>query len=308
MSTRRQSYRRKNDKKSKLYLIIGTVIALVVLLGKLGVIDLDESASTPTQTYTEGSATVHFLDVGQGDCGLIVADNGMTMLIDASEREYGARVVSYLHSNGITKLDYIVASHPHSDHIGGLVDVINSEIEVGTVIIPSVPEEHTPTTRVYEDFLYAIAYKGCNLAFAKSETIQFGEGEITIIPTNYTDDNYNNYSSFVRYEYQGCSFIFSGDAEKSVEKELVSKGVIPETTVLKAPHHGSSTSSSYEYLGAVSPEYIVISCGTGNSYGHPHDEIVKRYEAYTENIYRTDTMGNIIFTVENGNMTVSTEK
>ncbi len=274
----------------------------------------DEAATTTAATSSEeaepvsdGSyATVHFINVGQGDSELIIADDGTTMLIDGGESEYGDTVVAYLSELGLTRLDYVVATHPHSDHIGGLRKVISSDIEIGQVIMPQIPDEYVPTTNSYEKLLDAIEEKGCPLYYAESETIQFGSGTLTMTVPDYSSDNMNNYSIVIRFDCSGSSFLFTGDIEKTIETQLVENGVNVDVDVLKVAHHGSSTSSSYAFLDAVTPEYCVIECGD-NSYNHPNSDVVTRLEMYTENIYRTDVDGTVVFTVTGSGLSISTE-
>ncbi len=265
----------------------------------------DEEEPEPTAS-DESCATVHFINVGQGDCELIIADDGTTMLIDAGESDYGDTVVAYLSELGITRLDYVVGTHPHSDHIGGLRKVISSDIEIGEVIMPELPDEYVPTTNSYEKLLDAIDEKGCPLYAAESETIQFGSGTITLTVPDYDSSNLNNYSVVIRFDCNGSSFLFTGDIEKAIETQLVENGVDVDVDVLKVPHHGSSTSSSYTFLDAVTPEYCVIECGD-NSYNHPNSDVVTRLELYTENIYRTDVDGTVVFSCMSTGLSITTE-
>lgn len=264
------------------------------------------SSEEPEPDDEQSYATVHFINVGQGDSELIIADDGTTMLIDAGEAEYGDTVVAYLSELGITKLDYVVGTHPHSDHIGGLRKVIASDIEIGEVIMPELPDEYVPTTNAYEKLLDAIDEKGCPLYAAESTTLEFGSGTLTITVPDYDSSNLNNYSVVIRFDCDGSSFLFTGDIEKAIETQLVENGVNVDVDVLKVAHHGSSTSSSYTFLDAVTPEYCVIECGD-NSYNHPNSDVVTRLELYTENIYRTDVDGTVVFTVTNSGLSISAE-
>ncbi|MCD8106483.1 MAG: MBL fold metallo-hydrolase [Oscillospiraceae bacterium] len=321
--TRRRRRPAKKKKQYRLSLPAALVLICSVFIIYVGVDHFfieetpasdDEAAITTAATSSEeaepvsdGSyATVHFINVGQGDSELIIADDGTTMLIDGGESEYGDTVVAYLSELGLTRLDYVVATHPHSDHIGGLRKVISSDIEIGEVIMPEIPDEYVPTTNSYEKLLDAIEEKGCPLYYAESETIQFGSGTLTITVPDYSSDNMNNYSIVVRFDYGGSSFLFTGDIEKTIETQLVENGTNVDVDVLKVAHHGSSTSSSYTFLDAVTPEYCVIECGD-NSYNHPNSDVVTRLEMYTENIYRTDVDGTVVFTVTSSGLSISTE-
>lgn len=321
---RRRPPARKKKKQYKLSLPAALVLICALFVIYAGVerffveepeASVDEPSTTTAASSGEAIepeagesyATVHFIDVGQGDCELIIADDGTTMLIDAGEAEYGETVVAYLNELGITKLDYVVGTHPHSDHIGGLRKVISSDIEIGEVILPELPDEYVPTTNSYEKLLDAIEEKGCPLYAAESTIIAFGSGTLTITVPDYSSDNLNNYSVVIRFDCNGSSFLFTGDIEKVIETQLVESGVNLDVDVLKVPHHGSSTSSSYTFLDAVTPEYCVIECGEDNSYNHPNADIVDRLELYTENIYRTDIDGTIVFSCLKAGLSITTE-
>lgn len=305
-----KSRKRKNDKFSSIITLIAVVIAIIIGMHEAGYITVPflSTDSQDVEFEADGNAYVHFIDVGQGDCQLIISDDGSTMLIDGGEVEYGAVVVNYLNSIGIDHLDYVIGSHPHSDHIGGLVDVISSSITVDAVIMPKVADEYTPTTRVYENLLLAIADEGCSLYVAKNEAITLGSGTVYNYITDYSGDNMNNYSIATKFVFGNTSFVFTGDAESKIEKELVSLGYDLDADVYKVAHHGSSTSSSSDFLNAVSPEYCVIEVGEDNSYGHPHTEIVQRLTSYTDVILRTDLNGNVVFTTDGNTLSYSCDK
>lgn len=252
------------------------------------------------------TAMVYFINVGQGDCELIVSDDGSAMLIDAGEQEYGKGVVSFIKDLGITRLDYVVGTHPHSDHIGGLRHILKSDLEIGVVITPVIPDEYMPTTYNYEKFINAIAANGCEVRDVENESFAFGSGTITIMKPDYAEDNYNNYSPLIMFEYGKTSFLFTGDAEKLVEYQMIERDEYLDADVLKVGHHGSITSSSVDFLNAVTPEWCIIECGD-NEYNHPNPNIVTRLSEYTENIYRTDRQGTIEFICDLENYEVKTE-
>lgn len=266
--------------------------------------------NTPADAQTAQSgdknARVYFIDVGQGDCELIIADDGSTMLIDCGEAEYGKGVVSFIKDLGIERLDYVVGTHPHSDHIGGLRHILKSDLEVGKVITPVIPDEFVPTTSNYEKFINAIANKGCGVSDVKNESFSLGSGRITVMKPDYAEDNYNNYSPFIMFEFGETSFLFTGDAEKLVEYQMVNRDEYLDADVLKVGHHGSMTSSCVDFLDAVTPDWCIIECGD-NGYNHPNSNIVERLKNYTENIFRTDKQGTILFTCDMKSYNVTTE-
>lgn len=259
---------------------------------------------------------IHFIDVGQGDCSLIMWE-GAAMLIDCGEREQAETVLKYLKKQGVKKLDYIVATHPHSDHIGAMGDII-SEVEVGKVIAPKVSADMTPTTKTYERFLQALADKALKLTAAKPNTSYTlssskasSEGKIPpkfeiIAPVDDYDD-LNNYSVVLRLTYGRTSYLFTGDAEAKAEKDILDSGAEVDSDLLKMGHHGSSTSSSEEFYNEVSPNICVIQCGSGNSYGHPHKETMETIENSGAKVYRNDTDGNITVYSDGDEIFVKTE-
>ncbi len=295
--------RAENSQNKRSVNAIIAAVCIVILLGALlfvlydrGVFNRFKQAETPSPQ--EGKAYVHYIDVGQGDSELIIADDGTTMLIDGGEYEYGAVVKHYLNELGIKKLDYVIATHPHSDHIGGLSYVISCEdLEVGKVYMPEIPADYVPTTNSFSKLLQAVADKGGKLSKADNIEFDFGSGKIYMYVSDYAEDNLNNYSILIKYVIGKQSFLFTGDIEAVIEKYYLDNEIDLDSTVLKVAHHGSSTSSTVDFLNAVSPEYCVIECGD-NSYNHPNSNTVKRLRLHTDDIYRTDVQGTIVFTTD----------
>lgn len=234
--------------------------------------------------------TVHFIDVGQGDSTLI-GQNGHYMLIDAGERDKKDAVISYLKSQGVETLEYVIGTHPHSDHIGGLAEVIQ-EFKVDHVILPE--KEHT--TKTYERLLDAIEEKGLKITVPKAgDEFSVGEASFQIIgPNGDYGDELNNWSIGIRLAYGQNSFVLCGDAEKEAEEDMCNNGLLLQADVLKLSHHGSSTSSSDQFMDQVRPLYGVISCGKDNDYGHPHKEILEMLKKRNIKALRTDAEGTVV--------------
>lgn len=249
----------------------------------------------------EGELRVSFIDVGQGDSEFIELPNGETMLIDAGTNETGTDVVNYIESLGYSSIDYVVGTHPHEDHIGGLDDVINS-FEIGSVYMPKV----TADTKTFEDVLDAVAEKGLSINTAKAG-VSIVDGEDLSVkmlaPVLDEYDNTNDYSAVIKVVYGDTSFLFTGDAEEYAES-LITGDV--DSDVLKVGHHGSSTSTGEAFLERVSPSYAVISCGFDNSYGHPHIETMEKLGSLGIPVFRTDEMGTIVATSDGSEISFRT--
>lgn len=232
---------------------------------------------------------VSFIDVGQGDSEFIELPNGETMLIDAGTNETGKNVVDYIKSLGYTSINYIVGTHPHEDHIGGLDDVIKT-FDIGSIYMPKV----TADTKTFEDVLDAAESKNLMINTAKSGVSIMDTEDLSVkflAPTLDSYENTNDYSAVVKVVYGDTSYLFTGDAEEFSES-LITDDV--NADVLKVGHHGSSTSTSTEFLKKVSPSSAVISCGKGNSYGHPHSETLQKLADMGTAVYRTDELGTIV--------------
>lgn len=292
----------KNEKNGfKKIIIFGTVLILAAVLG-YSLLNSQQSA------VTGDKIAVHYIDIGQGD-SILITSGDVNMLIDCGEKSESAKLINYLNNCGIQRLDYVIGTHPHSDHMGGMSEIVKT-FDIGECIIPELHSSDIPNTVYYEKFLDAIAEKNVKLSYAElGRNINIGSSVGTIIAPHSPDyGNLNNYSVGLFLKHGNNSFIFTGDAEKQAEKEMIDAGVMLDADVYKVGHHGSDTSSSPEFLEAVSPEYAVISCGTGNSYGHPKDITMENLSKYTDKIYRTDLQGTIIFESDGNDYVIKTER
>ncbi|MEN1759738.1 MULTISPECIES: ComEC/Rec2 family competence protein [Anoxynatronum] len=237
--------------------------------------------------------SVHLIDVGQGDSLFIRTPSGTGLLIDAGDASGGDLVAAYLKRQGIRKIPLVVATHPHADHIGGMETVL-TQFDVDTVYLPPVVH----TSRTFESLLNTVESEGQQLVAVTEPTIILDEENVVVrILTTGHDfgDHLNNWSLWVHVTHGQQSFLFTGDAEQ--EAELLAVETFPaewlRSTVLKAGHHGSNTSSTQALLEMVSPEVVLISCGRNNAYGHPHKDVISRLEALDVWIYRTDLQGHV---------------
>ncbi len=238
-----------------------------------------------------GALNVHFIDVGQGDCTLLESD-GKFVLIDAGEVEYADTVCGYLKENNVSTIEYVIATHPHSDHCGGLTKVLNT-FECKNFITT----ETTQRTEIWKSVLKAVDNNDVKYIDAKtSSTYSFGQSQFEILGPVSSDygDNYNNYSVVLKASCGDTSFLFTGDAEKLSENDILQTGCDLSCDVLKVGHHGSSTSSGGPFLNAANPTCAVISCGKQNDYGHPHKETMSALKARNITTFRTDELSTII--------------
>jgi len=266
-----------------------------------------ESANPGTQGSTQPQFSekleVHFLDVGQADSILVQLPNSQTMLIDAGNNPDANFVVDYIKEAGVKKIDYLVGTHPHEDHIGGL-DLVIKSFDIGRVIMPNI----THTTKTFKDVLLAVQDKELKITKAEAGKMLLDESGLTIkilAPKGTDYKDLNNYSSVIKITFGNTGFLFQGDAEDLIEDEILTGGTDVKADVLKIGHHGSNSSSTKAYLEAVNPTYTVISVGAGNDYGHPHQETLDRLKNAGVQIYRTDIMGTLIFTSDGNKITVS---
>lgn len=267
---------------------------------------------TTRPAVTDGDTlTVHFIDVGQADCALIEC-SGAYVLIDGGNREDGQLVVSYLQSCGVEELEAVICTHAHEDHVGGLPSVL-AVYPTAQVFAPT----KTYSSNVFDDFLYYVDQQGLEVTIPTPGTrftlygeTQHSGAEITILGPVKSYAETNDTSIVVMVEYHNNSFLFTGDMEVAAENDMLDywdEKIDWNVDVLKVGHHGSSTSSGYRFVYETDPEYAIISCGKDNSYGHPHEEVVSRYQDAGVPMFRTDELGTILAVSDGTEITISWE-
>lgn len=294
--------RNKGNKKAQAFItIVFLFLAGITLI--FGDVTTATNNSTNLSAMANGKMLVNYIDVGQGDATLIQVNN-KSLLIDAGPNKSSDKLVKYIKDLGITTIDYVVATHPHEDHIGGM-DEIFDEFDVKNFLAPKV--EHT--TKTFEKMMISVANEGLKaiqLKAGSGNKIDLGDGTIVEIFSPIEDkyEELNDYSPIMKISYGDTSFVLTGDAEKLVEKEVIESGVNLNADVLKIGHHGSTTSSSEEFIKQVDPSIAVIPVGVGNDYGHPHKETLELLKKYNIKVLRSDELGDIVIESNGKDITV----
>lgn len=290
----------KGNKKAQLVTIV--VFGLIAIASTI----FGQDIIGTSNLNANGTVEISYLDVGQGDAAYIKV-NDMDILIDAGPKSDVDKLMKQLEEKNIDDFEIIVATHPHEDHIGGMTKVLQS-YKVENFYMPKV--EHS--TKTFENMIKEVEKQGLKVKVLKEGVnIDIGEGALleTFSPNQEEYNNLNNYSPIMKLTFGNNSFLFTGDAEKEVEEEVLSKYKDKlNSDVIKFGHHGSSTSSSTEFIEEVSPSYGIISCGVDNSYGHPHKEILKIIQDMNIKTYRTDTQGQVIVISDGNSIEIKTEK
>lgn len=290
----------KGNKKAQLVTII--VFAIIAIISSFfGKDFIDNNIGTP-----DGNIEISYLDVGQGDAAYIRV-NGQDILIDAGPKSDSDKLMKQLEEKNIDDFEIVIATHPHEDHIGGMTQVFD-KYDVESFYMPKV----TNTTKTFENMMKSVSNEGLKANVIKEGTsFDLGEGAKfeAYSPIKDSYDDFNDYSPIMKLTYGNNSFIFTGDAEKLVEEEVLKKySKELNADVIKFGHHGSSTSSTKSFIEAISPKYGIISCGVDNSYGHPHREVLDIINKMGIEAYRTDTQGQITLTSDGNTINIKTEK
>jgi len=246
---------------------------------------------------------IHFIDVGQAD-SILIQQGSSSMLIDAGNNPDSELVRNYISKQGITKLDYIVGTHPHEDHIGGLDHIIDS-FEIGKIYMPKA----IASTLTFEEVVTAIKSNGMVASVPKTgETFNVGQATATILgPNSSSYKDMNNFSVVIRVTFGNNNFIFTGDAENISENEILTGGYNINSDLLKVGHHGSDSSTTQQFLDQVNPKYTIISAGKNNIYGHPTKSTMEKLRIKGTKVYRTDENGTIVASSDGENITFNTK-
>ncbi|MDU7254178.1 MAG: ComEC/Rec2 family competence protein, partial [Clostridium sp.] len=258
-----------------------------------------QSSNAINTSNKSNELKVHYIDVGQGD-SILVQTKEKNILIDAGTRKSSDNLINYLKKQHIKKLDYVIATHPHEDHIGGMPKVID-KFEISNFYAP----KKTANTKIFKDMILQLKKKNLKINVAKKGISLDLSNDISLdflAPVKDNYENTNDYSAVVKLTHGNTKFLFTGDAEKTSEKDILNSNEDLSANVLKVGHHGSHSSSSKEFLDKINPKIAIISCGKNNDYGHPHKETMKELKKRNIEVYRTDIDGNILLTSDGENI------
>ena len=298
-------------RKKWLLSIIATILVGILSLFGINIYeyipneDGEQQQTQQTETFTENDIlNLTMVDVGQAD-GFVFMQDGKTAVIDCGTRSTGKNLVEYLKQNNVTKLDYVVGTHPHDDHMGGMYDVITN-FEVGEVIIPKVTKNNI-TTNWYLKLMNELKTGGYKVTYPNvGDEFTLGKATMKVIaPFEEPESNLNNYSIVLKVSLGEMDVIMTGDMEKDVEKQILAKNTDIDAEILKLGHHGSDTSSCVEFIDAVSPQYALCSSKVGNKYEHPIKLTMDNLKERNIPVYRTDESGTVVVKITPKNVEFS---
>lgn len=286
--------------------LISLFLILSLLLSGC-VVEIPIPAETTAATVADGeSLIIHYIDVGQADC-ILLENEGRFLLIDGGNREDSQLVVSYLEQQGVQELDAVVCTHAHEDHVGGLPSVL-AVYPTAAVYAPT----NTYSSNIFDKFVYYTDQQGLEITIPQpGDSFTLGNVNLTVLGPVKSYPDPNNTSIVIMAEFGSTRFLFTGDMEKEAENDMLDywgEQYNWNCDVLKSGHHGSSTSSSYRLIYETDPEYIVISVGKDNSYGHPHRETIALYKDAGIPAFRTDELGHVIVTSDGSTVSMTWEK
>lgn len=293
-----------------LKLIIGVCIFLYVIFGMDFLDNIKESTASVSnvsntttaikKAETSGNLNVYFINVGQADA-ILIMNNGHNMLVDAGNDEDGKKLVSYFKNLGIESFDYLVGTHPHEDHIGGMDDIIEN-FDIKMYLMP----DKLSTSKTFENVLDALIEKKLTYIVPEQDDIlHLRDAVLEVIHVGTERDDTNDSSIILKLIHGNNSFLLMGDASSNVEKEILNEDI--KSDVLKIGHHGSEYSSADQFINIVDPKYAVIEVGKNNIYNHPKQVTIDKLNKKNIKIYRTDMDGTIIFTSDGENINIRTE-
>lgn len=286
-------------KKKKIVIYLFVLAALAGLAAIWILAGKEKTKYDRRETTEEGMLEVHFMDVGQGD-SILVRSEEENMLIDAGTNEDEEMVVSYLKKLGIEHLDYVIATHPHIDHIGGM-DAVMENFSVGICFMP----QETYSSDSYNDVMEIVQEQEILISHPDSqERYEIGSGQFVFITpdSNNQYEDVNDSSLGIRLTNGKHSFLLCGDISTSIENQILDSGILIRSDVMKLNHHGSSDANSWDFIKEVSPSYVVVTCGRRNEFGHPHEKVMKRIKKSGAGIFRTDRQGTVVFFSDGKNL------
>ncbi len=301
-------YNRKRVKIVCVVLIISLIFEFLYIIGVTSWTDLlYASGFVDSVKKQDSDFVVYYFDAGQGDCTLVICDDEV-MMIDSSTINQAYSIRNNLYMLGIDTIDYLLITHQHDDHMGSASKIIN-HYSVSNVLMPKLSNENNVDSLTYDNLIKTISNKNINAkAISSGDSFMLGSALIKILAPMKQDKNVNNMSIVLKITYGNTTFLFTGDSEKEVEKQLLREGIDVSADVLSVGHHGSKTSSTDDFLFAVNPQYAIISCGKGNNFGHPSGDTLIKFEKMDIIPYITSVNGNITVTSDGNVVTVTPQK